>query len=209
VSRRDARRGEATRRREKNDGRTREVMVGSSSATTSVVREVRARIEDVREAEASLREVVDACVEAAMTLRLTLTTTTTTTGVGEGGETAMKTLRAEVEKLCALRRMKLAQIEALKALEREYEGGDGTRGTATSSAFDFAGYLERKTFEYAAKIPLNVEYLNAFDAALKKKSQVLNADEDLVMEDAGPETRNASVGGEVTRSSGRCTRVCV
>lgn len=136
---------------------------------------VRERVREMQDALEQLDATADACANAAL-------------DVERERAGASRDLRVRVERLCELKREKLAAMDALKALEREYEAeADG------NGSFDFDGYLDRKTKGYAASRAKELGYLIAFDGAVKKAANGgADADADLVMEDDGGDgPRNA------------------
>lgn len=137
---------------------------------------VRERVRELQDALEQLDATADACANAALDAERER--------AGASSE-----LRVRVERLCALRREKLAGMDALKALEREYEEDDAS----ARASFDFDGYLDRNTKSYVASRAKELDYLIAFDAAVKKASMGgMDADADLVMEDDGGDgPRNA------------------
>jgi hypothetical protein len=150
-------------------------MVARDDERLSVVQltaSVKERIDEVHESLEHVRVACEAATEAARIAE-------------RGAKGSSKTLRTKVEALCALKRTKLAQVDALEALRREYE-------CATTTEFDFEEYLTLKTKHYESRRSQELEHLIAFDEAVRGASgDALDADLVLDEEDGTTGARNA------------------
>ena len=147
----------------------------SASPPLSAVRlaaSVEARIDETRESIEHVRIACEAATEAARIAE-------------RDARGSSKALRAKVEALCELKREKLARVDALEALRREYE-------CAATTEFNFEEYLTKKTKHYASKRRQELEYLIAFDEAVRGvDGDDLDADLVLDEEDGTAGARNA------------------
>lgn len=132
------------------------------------------RCEEIQE---SLDHVRAACEYAAEAAR----------NAAGGAPQACAALRAKVDRMCDVRREKLAQMDALKALARDYvvagEDAEDDEGAEDDDAFDFEGYLEKKTMVYLTQRSKDMEYLIAFDKAASGETTTMREDEDLLVDD--------------------------
>lgn len=138
----------------------------SHDARLSVVHvttEIKKHIDEINESVETLRNACEACAEAAEAAELE-----------RRGSSAA--LRVEVEKMCELQREKIAQIEALKCLEREYEG-------RADVEFDFKNWIAKKMKRVVATTPKKMDHLIAFDRVVKGRGAELNEDEDLMVDE--------------------------
>lgn len=180
---RRARRDTATRRRRRRPDRARAMRRGSSTPSSPrpdtdagvlrVATSVRERIREVDETLEHLRAAVDCCVDVAK-------------GAEKATPGSASVLRPRIEALCELKREKLATMDALKALEREYgtsRSKQSEREDGDGDSFDFEAYLDRKTKYYMASRPKELEFVIEFDKAVEKARG--GEGEDMVMEDDG------------------------
>ena len=145
---------------------------------------------------ASVKERIDEIHESIEHARIASEAATEAARIAErDSRGSSKALRAKVEALCELRREKLAQVDALEALRREYE-------CEATTEFNFEEYLTKKTKHYASKRRQELEYLIAFDEAVRGiDGDDLDADLVLDEEDgtSGGEKREVSADGETDR----------
>jgi hypothetical protein len=128
-----------------------------------VTTEIKKHIDEINESLETLRNACEACAEAAEAAELE-----------RQGSSAP--LRVEVEKMCELQREKIAQIEALKCLEREYEG-------RADVEFDFKNWIAKKMKHVIVTTPKKMDHLIAFDRVVKGRGAELNEDEDLMVDE--------------------------
>ena len=128
-----------------------------------VTTEIKKHIDEINESLETIRNACEACAEAAEAAEME-----------SKGSSAP--LRVEVERMCELQREKMAQIEALKCLEREYEG-------RADVDFDFKDWIAKKVKHFIVTQPKKMDHLIAFDRVAKGRAAELNADEDLMVDE--------------------------
>lgn len=107
--------------------------------------------------------------------------------VGEASEKvapgSTSELRARVQKLSEMKHERDGEVYALRALERDY-------ACSAASEFDFERYMMKKRQQYAAKTPMDVLMVEAFDAACRRGTEELDPDAELMVVGAGADGAN-------------------
>ena len=151
-----------------------------SATRAAMQRTIDERCEEIRESLEHIRAACECAAEAAR-------------NAAGGAPEACAQLRGKVDRMCDVRREKLAQMDALKALARDYVvAGEDAEDEASEEKFDFEGYLEKKTKYYLTQRAKDMEYVIAFDKAASGGETTMGEDEDLILdENATATVKNA------------------